>query len=219
VHGRLFLHSAFPTDGPDAVFLGPDSYRFADLIARELQRGEPPGAVLEIGAGAGVGGLVAARHAPGASILMTDVNLQALRFAAANAAHAQVPARLGEASGLEGAPAGLDLIVANPPYIAGAAGSVYQDGGDMHGARLSIDWARASLPHLAPGGRLILYTGSAILNGGEDRLRSALAAAVSAGFELSYRELDPDVSREDLARPEYADVERIAAVGAVIRRR
>src|SRR5690348_14024654 len=56
VHGRLFVHSAFPTDEEDSVFLGPDSYRFADFIRQEI--GEGPHRVVDIGAGAGVGGIV-----------------------------------------------------------------------------------------------------------------------------------------------------------------
>lgn len=33
----LYIRSAFPTDDRDAVFFGPDSYRFADLIKAELE--------------------------------------------------------------------------------------------------------------------------------------------------------------------------------------
>jgi hypothetical protein len=36
---------------------------------------------------------------------------------------------------------------------------------------------------------------------------------------MTYEELDPDVFGGMLRRPAYDDVERIAAVGAVIRRR
>src|SRR5690606_20521219 len=35
LRGDLYLHSAYPTDAEDAVFFGPDSYRFAEFIARE----------------------------------------------------------------------------------------------------------------------------------------------------------------------------------------
>lgn len=34
--GQLFVHSAFPTDAPDAVFFGPDTYRFASAIQAHL---------------------------------------------------------------------------------------------------------------------------------------------------------------------------------------
>lgn len=216
VHGRLFLHSAFPTDSSDAVFLGPDTYRFADLIAAEIGRA-PVNRLLDLGAGAGVGGILAARYAPGARVFLSDINPLALELAGANAAHAGVKVERLQASGLEAAPPGLDLILANPPYIAGDSGHIYKDGGDLHGARLSLDWATEGLSRLTSGGRLLLYTGSAILQGGFDAFRVALEAAVAQqGGVLAYRELDPDVFGGELRRPAYADVERIAAVAAVI---
>jgi tRNA1(Val) A37 N6-methylase TrmN6 len=218
VHDRLFLHSAFPANAPDAVFLGPDSYRFADLIAAEIGKG-PIATILDVGAGAGVGGLVAERHAPGARVYLSDTNPAALELARANAAHAGVRAEIVQARGLDGAPTDLDLIVANPPYIAGSSGRAYKDGGDLHGARLSLDWTIAGMRVLAPGGRFILYTGSSILNGGVDQFHKALKPAVeAAGYALRYRELDPDIFSGELRRSAYADVERIAAVGAVITR-
>ncbi|AYV47530.1 methyltransferase [Caulobacter flavus] len=219
VHGRLFLHSAFPATASDAVFLGPDSYRFADLIAAELSTSAKVETLLDVGAGAGVGGLVAQRYAPGAKVHLSDVNPKALALARINAAHAGVEAAVHEAAGLDHAPQALDLILANPPYVAGASGRTYKDGGDMHGARLSLDWAIAGMHRLAPGGRFILYTGSAILDGGVDAFQHALAAAVdAAGLDLRYRELDPDIFSGELRREAYVDVERIAAVGAVITR-
>ncbi|CAN5488257.1 class I SAM-dependent methyltransferase [soil metagenome] len=219
VHERLFLHSGFPATAPDAVFLGPDSYRFADLIAAELKTGGPVGSILDIGAGAGVGGLVAALYAPGAKVMLSDINPKALNLARINAAQAGVDAEVRKAAGLEGAPQGMDLIVSNPPYVAGESGRAYKDGGDLHGARLSLDWAMAGMRQLAPGGRFILYTGSTILDGGVDQFRHALELAVDAqGYDLRYRELDPDIFSGELRRAAYTDAERIAAVGAVITR-
>ena len=49
-------------------------------------------------------------------------------------------------------------------------------------------------------------------------LKDALLDAL-AGFEVSYREIDPDVFGEELEREDYADVERIAVVGLVAVRR
>jgi hypothetical protein len=101
-----------------------------------------------------------------------------------------------QASGLDGAPDDLDLIVANPPYVAGDSGRAYKDGGDLHGARLSLDWAVAGMGRLAPGGRIILYTGSAILDGGVDQFHEALKRAVhGAGCLLRYRNSTPTSSR------------------------
>ena len=218
LRGLLFLHSAYPTDAADAVFLGPDSYRFADFIAAELAGREWVGRLADVGGGAGVGAITAAARRGRAQVLLTDVNPAALRLARVNAAHAGVPLETRQAADLAGAPDGLDLILANPPYIAGA-GQTYQAGGDLHGGRVSLEWAKAALPKLAPGGRLLLYTGSAILDGGRDRLKAELqAAADAAGARLAYRELDPDVFGEELDKPAYADAERIAAVGAVFTR-
>lgn len=219
VHERLFLHSAFPATAPDAVFLGPDSYRFADLIAAELASGGAVRTILDVGAGAGVGGLVAERHAPGAKVILSDINPKALELARINAGHADVDFEVKHAGGLDGAPADLDLIVSNPPYVAGESGRTYKDGGDLHGARLSLEWAITGMRRLAPGGRFILYTGSTILDGGVDQFRQALEPAAAAqGCQLRYRELDPDIFSGELRRPAYADAERIAAVGAVITR-
>src|SRR3712207_489562 len=84
---RLFLHSPFPPDEEDAVFFGPDTYRFADFIAAELPR-EGGGLLVDVGTGAGVGGVVAAGLRPGARVLLTDVDPKALELARVNAEQA-----------------------------------------------------------------------------------------------------------------------------------
>ncbi len=217
VRGLLFIHSAFPTEAKDAVFLGPDSYRFADFIAAELFGRSWIGRLVDVGGGAGVGALTAAAGRTTARIVLTDINPTALRFARVNAVHAGTALETVEAPDLDGAPDGVDLIVANPPYMVDAADRAYRDGGGLHGAGVSLDWATAALPKLAAGGRFLLYTGSAIVEGGRDPLREALSAlTVQAGARLSYRELDPDVFGEELEKPPYADVERIAVVGVAI---
>ena len=61
--GLLFAHSPYPTDQADAVFFGPDSYRFAQVIEAYLQqRFEPLKRAVDIGCGAGVGALVYAAN-------------------------------------------------------------------------------------------------------------------------------------------------------------
>ncbi len=215
--GMLFLHSAYPTNAEDSVFLGPDSYRFARLIA-QAPLGEVT-SIAEIGCGAGVGGLVASRRFPHARLALGDINPKALSFAAVNATHAGVSAVTRLGAGMVALDGSYDLIVANPPYVAGNSGRAYKDGGDMHGARLSLDWAAQALDRLTPGGALVLYTGSAILDGGVDALRIALETLIAdRSFRMTYEELDPDVFAGELRGEGYADVERIAAVGVVVRR-
>lgn len=215
LHGHLFLHSAYPTEAEDSVFFGPDSYRFADFIRAHL-RGCDGARIVDIGTGAGVGGIVAGDACPGARVTLTDINPAALRLARLNALAAGIEAELVETDGLAGVDGPIDVALANPPYIIDPKGRTYRDGGDMHGGRLSFDMACEAADRLAPGGRLLLYTGSAIVDG-HDALHAALAAAMAArGCTLDYRELDPDVFGEELTRPDYADVDRLAVIGAVV---
>lgn len=207
---NLFLHSAYPTEAEDAVFFGPDSYRFADLIAAELNG--CTGTLVDIGTGSGVGAIVAAKRCPEARIFMTDINAEALRLAAINARAAGVAATGLFGEGLSGIDGPIEVALANPPYIIDHNDRAYRDGGGMYGAQVSLDMAKMAVARLAPGGRLILYTGSAIV-GGKDALREALAGL---GGTLRYCEIDPDVFGEELADPAYAEVDRIALVAAVL---
>ncbi len=213
--GRLFLHSAYPTEAEDAVFFGPDSYRFAHLITDELQ-GACPERIVDVGAGSGVGALVAAGLCPDAEIVMTDVNPRALRLAHVNAAFAGVEATFLQGDGVQPVEGAFDLALLNPPYIQDDEERQYRHGGALHGGQLSIDLAEAICARLSPGGRLILYTGSAIVDG-RDQLRKALETRLP-DCALRYREIDPDVFGEELDRDAYADVERIAVVAAVLTR-
>jgi methylase of polypeptide subunit release factors len=216
VAGQLFLHSAFPTDSPDSVFLGPDTVRFADFLRAGLAGSAPVQRLVDIGTGAGVGGIVASVLVPAASVELVDVNERALALARINAAHAGIEVDAYRSDGVEAVAPGFDLAIANPPFIIDDDGPAYRAGGGMHGAELSLDWAVGAAAKLAPGGSVLLYTGSAIV-AGRDALREALKERLPAlNCTLRYREIDPDIFGEELAKPAYADVERIAAVGAVI---
>ncbi len=216
--GRLFLHSAYPTDQADAVFFGPDSYRFVRFLQAELPGLPPVRSLVDIGTGSGVGAILAAALVPGARLAATDVNPLALRWARINARHGGVELETIEASGLEGVEGPVDLVIANPPFVADPTGRLYRDGGGLHGGRLSLDWALAAARRIEPGGHVLLYTGSAIV-AGRDALREMLTEQLRAlGCTLRYAEIDPDIFGELLGEPRYEAVERIAAVGAVIGR-
>lgn len=221
VRGRLFLHSAFPTDSDDSVFLGPDTLRFIQFI--EAQLGTAPRPVrrlVDIGTGAGVGGILTSELLGGwARTELADINRTALSHARVNAAHADVEAVTVESDAVAGLEPGFDLAIANPPFIIDEDGPAYRAGGDMHGAELSLRWTLDAADRLAPGGRMLLYTGSAIVDG-RDALRAALERDLPAlGCTLDWRELDPDIFGEELAHTAYRDVERIAAIGAVVEKR
>ena len=216
----LYAHSAYPTLDADAVFFGPDTYRFVALIDAELAR-RPLAAgarILDIGCGAGPGGMAAAltTQACRPDLVLADINPRALDFARANAALAGLNEVTFQQSDLFASVAGsFDLIVANPPYLVDAGERSYRHGGGALGSALSLRIVREGMPLLVPGGRLILYTGAPIVEGG-DPLRDAVGALLrQAGAAFSYREIDPDVFGEELDAPAYANAERIAAVALV----
>lgn len=208
----LYAHSAFPTASADSVFFGPDTYRFAAFLREQLPRLGQRRHVVDYGAGTGAGAVTAARIARAKTTLL-DINPAALDLARANCAAAEVEAAVALGQSLASVESEIDLIVANPPYIADPGGPKYRDGGAMHGGAISLAWAQDAATHLAPGGALALYTGSAIV-GGKDELKTALFDALP-GFDISYRELDPDVFGEELEREDYSGVERIAVVGLI----
>lgn len=220
LRGRLFLHSAYPTTSDDAVFFGPDSYRFAAFVVDELARDSLCRTVVDIGTGSGVGIVVAAGLALPARLAMTDINPAALALARVNTRYAGLDVQGLHGGGLAGFDGPLDLALANPPFLIDEEERAYRHGGGDLGARLSLDMAVEAAARLSPGGRLLLYTGSAIVDG-RDAFHAALADAMgAAGCTLRYRELDPDIFGEELDRPAYAEagVERIAAVGAIATR-
>ncbi len=221
--GDLYAHSGYPTTQEDAVFFGPDTYRFAALIEQEMATHPLGGGgrILDMGCGAGPGGLVAARAAGSAvrQLVLADINPRALQIARANATMAQTPVCTFVQSDLFQRVAGdYDLIVANPPYLVDAQHRTYRHGGGDYGEGLSQRILAQSMEHLAPGGCIILYTGSAVVQGVDLFAEWAAALAARAGCAFTFREIDPDVFGEELDRREYAGVDRIAAIGLVVQR-
>jgi methylase of polypeptide subunit release factors len=215
IHGQSIIHSAYPTQDRDAVFFSPDTYRFADFVRAELGRIPGVKRMVDLGAGPGGGSIAAAPLVPNARITLCDINPGALRLARINARHAGVEVEIVEGS-LDAVGGAFDAVIANPPFMVDEESRTYRDGGDMHGGRMSLDWGVAAAERLSPGGRLLLYTGSAIVEG-RDALREALEREMGRrGCSIRYREIDPDIYGEELEKPAYAEVERIAAVGAVV---
>lgn len=219
----LYLHSGFPTVSADAVFFGPDTYRFVALIERTLPTlsiARIP-RIADIGCGTGAGGIAAAKllHDNSPQLLLTDINPRALEYAAVNIMLAGEPnARLLHGDLFEPIAGPLDLVVANPPYLLDTDERIYRHGGGELGSGLSLRIVREGLSRLAPGGTLILYTASPIVEGGRDIFRDALRVMLNdpQALRWEYSEIDPDVFGEELENPAYRRVERIAAVSLVV---
>jgi SAM-dependent methyltransferase len=212
---ELYVHSRHPTREADAVFFGPDTYRFAQAIEQQLRR-QPPEQirrVIDIGCGAGPGALLLAQACPAAEVFAVDINPLALEYTEVNARLAGIGnLRPLRSDLLEGIAGQFDLIVSNPPYMLDPSGRVYRDGGGELGSGLALAIVDSALPQLAPGGSLLLYTGVAMSGGRNPLLEHCKAALAGQDFIWSYREVDPDVFGEQLLEPGYEAVERIAAV-------
>lgn len=216
LEGDLFVHSAYPTDAADAVFFGPDTYRFCSFVKRELEQ-SPFRRGVDIGCGSGAGAIVASRY--GEEMLMTDINASALDFARVNALVAGVGEKTvaRESDLLAQVVEPIDLIIANPPYMFDPARRAYRDGGGEFGEALAVRILKESLARLEPGGRLILYTGAAVVDGADVFWGTVRAACSDVEADWHYREIDPDVFGEEITNnPAYSRVERIAAVGLVV---
>ncbi|KQS85228.1 SAM-dependent methyltransferase [Methylobacterium sp. Leaf361] len=212
--GELFAHSAYPPSAADAVFFGPDTARFAAAVIAHLEaRSRPVRRAVDIGCGSGAGGICVAKRAPGAEVVLVDINPAAMRAARVNA-------RLAGTDGVDVRRSDLlrdvegpfDLIVSNPPFMIDTAERAYRHGGGPLGAGLPLAVAEQAAGRLAPGGSLVLFTGAAIVDGA-DPFRDAVADLCDrAGLDWTYREFDPDAYGEELATPAYDAVERLALV-------
>jgi methylase of polypeptide subunit release factors len=218
---QIFIHSAFPTDQDNAVFFGPDTYRFARLIRQALPPIRRPLRLLDIGAGSGAGGLHAASLLPNAfsSIVLSDINTRALRFSRLNALLNEIDnVDVIQSDLFENVGVSFDLIIANPPYLVDPLMRMYRHGGGLLGSDLTLQIVRQSLGHLAPAGRLILYSGSAIVHG-VDRLKESLGEMLNkSNLRFQYEEIDSDVFGEELDHWPYDRADRIAVIGLIVDR-
>lgn len=211
---QLFVHSAFPTWQGDAVFFGPDTYRFCAFLRRHVEHARR---AVDIGCGSGAGGLAIAGACE--RVVLCDINARALELARVNAALAGVNVEVVMSDVLEGVDGNFDLILANPPYMRDPAGRIYRDGGGERGEALSVRIVRDALWRLAPDGMLLLYTGAPIVAGRDTFIDRAAPLLHAHDMSFAYEEIDPDVFGDELDSPLYAGVERIAAVGLCVRRR
>lgn len=142
--------------------------------------------VVDVGTGSGCIAIAVAHELPGVRVIATDTSAAALAVASRNAVRHRVSDRLSfvRTDLLHGLDAKADLILSNPPYIAGRDAdtlppevAVYEPSGALFGGDDGLDVVRRLLREapkaLAPGGRLVIEFGV----DQEQRLRAAAKAA------------------------------------------
>ncbi|MFG2089455.1 MULTISPECIES: HemK2/MTQ2 family protein methyltransferase [unclassified Spirillospora] len=180
----------------------------------------PPGArLLEIGTGTGAVAMAAARD--GCEVVAVDVSAQAVLAARVNALVRGLPVRVLRGD-LFAPVAGevFDVIVANPPYVAGGTDPAAARGRARAweagpGGRVLLDRICAAAPgHLTPSGTLLVVHSA--LNGVAETLLSLRRAGMRASVVARRREpLGPvmrrraaDLRARGLLRPgqQYEDL-------------
>ncbi len=173
---------------PDVLIPRPETETLVDLALAHRPR-----TVVDVGTGSGCIAVSLAVHLPGARLYATDLSAAALRVAAANARRHGVARRVhfvqcDLATALAGP---VDLVVANPPYVAAAEWADLPRSVREHEPRIALDGGPDGLsvirrllnsaPRLLrPGGVLLIEIGAAQGEAALDLARTLWPSASSA---------------------------------------
>jgi len=215
LNNALFIHSAFPTIEQDAVFFGPDTYRFAYHLKQYLaSRSDPLKRAVELCCGTSAAAISIAKYFPDYDeLIVADLNPKALLYSQINIDFAGLkkihPVQSDLFANLQGQ---FDLIFANPPYLIDPHQRQYRHGGDeLDGNALSFRIIKEGIQHLNPRGCIFLYTGVTVTQDGNrfvEHLENLMRQYKNISW--SYEEIDPDIFGEELEQPAYQHVDRIA---------
>jgi len=212
---ELFIHSAYPTVENDAVFFGPDTYRFYYHFKQYLNHhAQPLQRCVELCCGSSAAAIsIVKSYSTVSEMYAVDINPKALFYSEINQTFAGLeniyPIQSNLFSSLEG---NFDLIFANPPYLMDSAERQYRHGGnELDGTDLAFDILKQGITHLSKNGSLFLYTGVAIRSSGNNFLVAVDAWIENyPSFKYTYEEIDPDVFGEELDEMAYQQIDRIA---------
>jgi release factor glutamine methyltransferase len=203
---------------PEVLIPRPETETLVEAalaLLREAHPAHPHPIIVDLCTGSGAIAIALAREIPNAHIFATDLSQAALRVARMNAVAHGVVDRITFLQGdvwqaMTGQPPadGVDLVVANPPYIPTAALAILMpevqweprealDGGP-DGLRVLGEIIGATPQHLRPGGVLLLEIGA------------DLAIAVTALFQGAARYEPPQVL-QDLAGRDRVIIARTRA--------
>jgi release factor glutamine methyltransferase len=171
--------------GPGVLVPRPDSETLIEAAVAHF--GEAgPARILDLGTGPGTLLLAALDQWPEATGLGVDATAEALGYARRNA-KGRAEFRLGDWG--EGIDERFDLILCNPPYVAGAAELpadvvAFEPHGALFAGGDGLDAYRALAPQL---GRLLAPGGIACLEIGAGQQKAVSALMAKAGFTIESR--------------------------------
>ena len=173
--------------GPDVLIPRPETETLIEAVMSHSGEGGNPASALDLGTGSGILAVTLALERPGMQVTATDSSPAALAIAHANAKAlgARVEFLEGEwYEPVEGRR--FDLIVSNPPYVAGGDPHLAQ--GDLrfeprHALTDGSGDGLDSIRHIVAGARAHLNPGGAILiEHGYDQAGAVAALLAKAGF-------------------------------------
>jgi release factor glutamine methyltransferase len=182
--GHKEFHGLDLRVGPEVLVPRPDT---ETLVAWALERLPPSGRVIDLGTGSGAIALAIAAARPDARVAARELSPAALAVARGNGERLGLPVSWSAGSWLEDLPAGtgpFELIVSNPPYIAGDDPhlpalrheprlALTPEGDGLDALRAITAQAGA---HLVPGGWLLFEHG-------HDQADAVAGLLARAGFE------------------------------------
>lgn len=170
--GHVEFYGLDFTVDPRVLIPRPETETLVELALELVSHHSSP-LIADVGTGSGCISVTLAVHAPLARVYALDLSPQALRVAQANALRHGVAGRVTflQSDLLRALPEPIDLIVANPPYVA------YQDWPSLppevraHEPRLALDGGPDGLDlirrlldqaptHLCPGGAILVEIGA-----------------------------------------------------------
>jgi release factor glutamine methyltransferase len=174
----------------------PDTELLVEWAIERLA-GTPTARVLDLGTGSGAIALAVKHASPGATMLATDLSEPALSVARGNAQRLGLDVAFRHGAWWQAVgDARFDLVLSNPPYIAGAdphlaalhhepALALTPGGDGLDALRAIVSGAGA---HLAPGAWLLLEHGHDQAEAVQALLRAAGFAAIESRTDLGGRQ-------------------------------